>query len=143
MRSMIFVAAASLAVLFAAGAPALGAGVAGAASGTADWRCCWHDNCWWYWTPQQTWLRWTGTAWVPYQQPAGPGTPYATYYGSYETPASAAVPAPVVESARARYSFPSDHSYGAATRGAGPGLSGYGWAWGPGTSFSNGPGPRF
>ena len=39
------------------------------ASRTRDaWRYRWNDGRWWYWTPEQKWMVWTGFAWVPYDQ---------------------------------------------------------------------------
>ena len=34
------------------------------------WRFRWHDDLWWYWTPQKQWVVWQANRWVPYQRGA-------------------------------------------------------------------------
>ncbi len=142
MKRTILMAAAALAVILTAdnlSAQGVGSAQAGGPSGnyqsTSDWRCCWHNNCWWYWTVEGRWLQWTGTAWVPYGQQSGySGTVYVTNYGSDESQNNpiVATPAPAARG----------FSSGIA-EGQGSGFAGYGWTWGPGTAFSSGPGRRF
>jgi len=32
------------------------------------WRFRWHDDLWWYWTPDRSWVVWQRDRWVPYRQ---------------------------------------------------------------------------
>jgi hypothetical protein len=34
------------------------------------WRFRWHDDLWWYWTPERSWLVWQRDRWVPYERDA-------------------------------------------------------------------------
>ncbi len=48
------------------------------------WRYRWHNGQWWYWTPQSTWLIWSGSTWTPHVVASVPSynysQPAATYY---------------------------------------------------------------
>ncbi|HWC89646.1 MAG TPA: hypothetical protein VG433_08325 [Pirellulales bacterium] len=42
------------------------------------WRYRWHQNHWWYYTPQQTWLWYENNAWKPFiTPPPAPASPIA------------------------------------------------------------------
>ena len=110
------------------------------ASGTSidTWRYRWNNDRWWYWTPEKKWVVWNGTTWVPFEQTNCGGTnvgrrvtPYVTNYGSYERQNTGgfASPAP-----RRGGSWSSSRTYPSS------GYAGYGWTWGPGTAFRDGPG---
>lgn len=58
------VAAGPLAAGPVAGQPADGQTAAQLAGRPDAWRYYWHDGQWWYFTAQNNWLRWNGTAWV-------------------------------------------------------------------------------
>jgi hypothetical protein len=117
-----------------------------------DWRCCWHEGCWWYWTPANRWLVWNGSAWQPYEQWSSwyaggtqRGIPYTAGYGSYEGQPAATYAEPAYASPVGGYPA-SGYGGGYGSRagsGAGSGYSGYGWSWGPGTAFGRSPGSRF
>jgi hypothetical protein len=83
-----------------------GNGNVGAAANPSDnqWRYRWHNNNWWYWTPENRWIYRNGNAWVNYEpavaavpavvnanQPAVGYTPgpygYTTGYRGYYGPA--------------------------------------------------------
>lgn len=39
--------------------------------GTVEgWRFRWHDDLWWYYTPERSWAVWQGNHWAPYQRGA-------------------------------------------------------------------------
>lgn len=110
-----------------------------------DWRCVWHGGQWWYWTPQNSWLVWSGSTWVPYEQPYRSATatmsqpmPYSTGYGSYEAQYPGTTPQPTYSGNAYQPGYSSGYS-----SGSGESYAGYGWTWGPGTAFSNAPGRRF
>lgn len=64
------------------GAEQVRTGELGAAE--SRWRYVRHNNQWWYWTPQSTWLIWSGDRWVPQGEF---NRQYATrpYQGTYRT----------------------------------------------------------
>ncbi len=108
-----------------------------------DWRYRWHEGQWWYWTTQNSWLVWNGSAWVPYAQSsqcagvyqASQPRSYSTAYGNYEVQGAAAAPQPA---------YSGERTYAPAySAGSGGNYSGYGWNWGPGTAFRDAPGRRF
>jgi hypothetical protein len=158
MKTTLLAVAAAMAVAIATGR--LEAGQA-APAGTAkpDWHYRWHEGRWWYWIPENhKWMVWVGSLWIPYEQFAsrpdmfGAGQPlrYSVGYGSYEAPNEGGAFAPAYAApaySAPAYSAPmySGGGYGTPYHGsgAGSGFSGYGWSWGPGTAFQNGPGPRF
>ncbi len=35
---------------------------------TPDWHYRWHEGRWWYWMPENKWMVWTGSTWVPAEQ---------------------------------------------------------------------------
>jgi hypothetical protein len=42
------------------------------------WRYRWHQGYWWYYTPQQSWLRYENNAWKPFiVPPSAPTNPLA------------------------------------------------------------------
>jgi hypothetical protein len=57
----------------------------GHVSGQGDdqnrWRFKWHNNVWWYWTPQNNWVVWIDNQWQPYS----PGMFSSSNTGSYAT----------------------------------------------------------
>jgi len=111
-------------------------------TGVDGWRYRWHNARWWYWTTEGKWVVWSGTTWVPCEQSYGQAEANAgvsvvrdvTTYGSYERQDSAALSRPAYR--------------GSASRGR-PGAPGggdyalYGWTWGPGTAYRDGPPRRF
>ncbi len=116
---------------------------------STDWRSVWHAGKWWYWTDQNSWLVWSGSAWTPYRPSNGDGVavadqprPYVANYGSYEAPAVAAAPQPIY-SGRETYGYSGQGAYRPAYTAGPRDYSGYGWTWGPGTAFRDSPGRRF
>jgi len=114
-----------------------------------DWRSVWHAGQWWYWSDQNSWLVWSGSAWVPYRPSncegvavADQSRPYVTNYSSYEAPAVAAAPQPIY-SGREGYGYSGRSAYRPAYPARPSDYSGYGWTWGPGTAFRDSPGRRF
>ena len=99
-------------------------------SGRADaWRYRWYNGQWWYWLPAETWVVWNGTAWVPYEQSyqCG-GTCDRTYTSDYGS----------------GYGTGYGGGYYSGRGGSGGSdYAGYGWTWGPGTAYSDGPPRRF
>ncbi len=106
------------------------------------WRYCWHNGRWWYWMPDNKWVVWTGATWIPYErfvaQTGGYSGAYSASYGSYDQASPAVSPAPSPVYYGGNYSYSSGRAVS-----VGSNYAGYGWSWGPGTAFSNGPGGRF
>jgi hypothetical protein len=69
--------------------PVAGAAVgAAAAANPNQWRYVQHNGQWWYYTPQNSWMRWNGSAWAPhtYSGYGGygyTGAPYTAGYRGY------------------------------------------------------------
>jgi opacity protein-like surface antigen len=129
---------AAVVALFAATANAEGPSANRAQA--SDWRQVWHGGHWWYWTPQNSWLYWTGSAWTAYQPSncppvatAGQPQPYTTGYGNYDSQ-DAVTP-------QATYASPG--VYQPAYSSGGSNYAGYGWSWGPGTASRDAPMRRF
>jgi hypothetical protein len=100
----------------------------------------WHEGRWWYSMPENKWVYWTGSAWVPFEQTLSVrsvSTETATAATTAE-PAYPVGPACPVDSSGSTYSAGSGYSVG-----SGNGYAGYGWSWGPGTAFHDSPGRRF
>lgn len=47
-----------------------------------DWRYVYHNGRWWYWQPNNTWVIWNGSAWIPQSQFIEYRTGYRGYYQS-------------------------------------------------------------
>jgi hypothetical protein len=56
-------------------------------------RYYWNKGQWWYWTPQNTWLRWNGDTWVQAVRASKPGVQPQPYVARY-TPQRVAAPSP-------------------------------------------------
>jgi hypothetical protein len=96
------------------------------------WRYVWHNNQWWYYTPEKSWLIWNGTAWYPQNDPnAAYG---GASYGYGYTPAWSGYYGP------GGYNFNYSDGFGSYGTGyVGPGGYG-GYGYGPGFSYGWGPG---
>jgi hypothetical protein len=112
-----------------------------------DWHYRWHEGRWWYWMPQtSSWMVWNDASWIPYEKFAAAETRTAGQLKvvANEQPAAdngAAQQAGIGESCPVTTSgYSSSPSY---SQGNGSGYLGYGWSWGSGTAFRNGPGARF
>ncbi len=112
---------------------------AGLSSTAPDaWRYRWNDGRWWYWMPEQKWMMWTGSAWVPYDQFSGSSSssrsstiPYRTGYRTYANAST--------DTAPSNRSYYNAGGYGGRSTNSSRGdYAGYGWNWGPGTVFPNG-----
>jgi hypothetical protein len=125
----------------ATGVPQAGTAASSQSNDADGWRYCWHNSRWWYWMPENKWVVWTGSKWIPYGEFCNPGgaiagssaIPYSVGYGSYEQP-SQGFSSPVYSNTR---------SWGNTGVNSGSGYAGYGWTWGPGTVYSSAPGRRF
>lgn len=102
----------------------------------------WHNSRWWYWTPEEKWVVWTGTTWVPFGESGGESEAHAaaslsrhvTSNGSREGDDSTALAQPT-------YRIRGSWGGSGALRVSDYAL--YGWSWGPGTAYRDGPPRRF
>jgi hypothetical protein len=139
MKRNLLVAAALAVVLVAAKLPAEEPSTLKTVK--PDWHYRWHEGRWWYSMPDNKWVVWSGSAWVPFEQfsscpyvyNVGQPNAVSTSNASSET-ASAAKAAEPVYSSGGNYSN---------SVGSGGNYAGYGWSWGPGTAFRDSPGRRF
>lgn len=106
------------------------AGVAANPSGD-QWRFRWHNNNWWYWTPENRWVYRNGNEWTNYE-PAVTAVPDIRYssqpaFGYYQSSPNGYYPAPY------RYSTGYGGYYAPAYQGGyyGPVYQG-GYSYGPG-----------
>lgn len=90
MRTMLL--AVMTAAIFYAAAPAqaqVGITAPAQAAGENDWRYKYHNNQWWYYTPQQQWMVHDGNNWNahnPAMVSSGSGAAYSQGGRSYQTP---------------------------------------------------------
>jgi hypothetical protein len=141
MRRALIVVLVMVAALFAAKLYAKDA--VAAKTVVPDWHYRWHEGRWWYWMPDSRWMVWTGATWVPYEKFSScPNTNYASQakpksssYVNYETATESGSAQPVSSG-----TFNSQPTYSV---GPSSDFAGYGWSWGPGTAYRNGPGRRF
>jgi hypothetical protein len=113
--------------------PGAGANAGVAANQSGDqWRYRWHNNNWWYWTPENRWVYRNGNEWTNYE-PAVTAVPDASYssqpaYGYYQSSPNGYYSAPY------RYSTGYGGYYGPVYQGGGyygPVYQG-GYYYGPG-----------
>ena len=141
MKRNLLVAAALAVVLVAAKLPAEEPSTLKTVK--PDWHYRWHEGRWWYSMPENKWVVWNGSTWVPFEQfsscpyvyNVGQANPTSTSKVSTETASAARTAEPV-------YSSGSNWSSSSST-GSGGNYAGYGWSWGPGTAFRDSPGRRF
>ncbi len=107
------------------------------------WRYRWNDGRWWYWMPEKKWMMWTGSAWVPYDQFSGSNSysqssaiRYGRGYQTYTTTSTDTAPSDQPYHNAGAYGGRSGYRSGGD-------YSVYGWNWGPGTVFPNGPPGRY
>jgi hypothetical protein len=81
MRTFIFLVLAAASVGFADPAQAQVAVTTQNQAGVADdWRYTWHNNQWWYYTPQQQWLYHDGSNWNAHNPAVVSSGSGATYF---------------------------------------------------------------
>ncbi len=111
---------------------------------TPDWHYRWHEGRWWYWMPESgQWMVWVDSAWVPFAQFAK--TPRA-FHVSQAAPDSTSAGSGAVQSASISpqpESTSSNDCPPTYSSGSTGNYAGYGWSWGPGTAYRDGPGRRF
>jgi hypothetical protein len=142
MRRTLFTVAVIVAALFAAKLYA--AQTTASKPSSPDWHYRWHEGRWWYWMPESKskWVVWTGSKWVPYEEPSSGAklrtvsAPKSESAGVSETQKQAASDSSVGATCQPGYS-------GGYSGGSGSSYAGYGWTWGPGTAYRDGPGGRF
>jgi hypothetical protein len=150
-RNLLTMAVVAVA-LFAARLPAEAANAAKPVA--PDWHYRWHEGRWWYWMPEDTkWMVWTGSTWIPAEKLASQSKVENAGQAMLRSVsvASEAVDESVTSDSAntssnncpTNYSGGSNYSGSGYSNGSGRGYAGYGWTWGPGTAYSNGPGPRF
>ena len=140
MRRKLLAAAIMAAALFGAAWPAQAATAIKMV--TPDWHYRWHEGRWWYWMPQNQWMVWTGSTWVPSEQfskcpmiySVGQVSSQPIAERNAENGGESITPEPA-------YSGGGQSTY--YSGGSGSNYAGYGWNWGPGTAYRNGPGARF
>jgi len=97
-----------------------------------SWRYRLSSSHWWYWSPENRWLIWTGGTWVPQQRLAqGSGDQTVVHSAAFASYPRQENQGPFVPEYRQE---------------AGGGVSdyaGYGWSWGPGTAYRSAPGRRW
>jgi hypothetical protein len=146
MKRNILVAAALAVVLVAARLPA--EEPVTLKTTKPDWHYRWHEGRWWYSMPDSKWVYWNGSTWVPFEQSSRVRTvseakSASTDNGNAETTTAAKTAEPAYSSGPA---CPTDSSYSVESVysvGSCGSYAGYGWSWGPGTPFRDGPSRRF
>ncbi len=140
MKRILLAAAAAVAI-FAAKLQAEEAATVQTVS--PDWHYRWHEARWWYWMPENYWMVWTGSTWVPYEQFAS--CPNVVSVSQAKSPSTTNGNDETQNESGTSQPAYSGGVYCPPTYSAGSGgdYAGYGWSWGPGTAYRDGPGRRF
>ena len=146
MKRSLLAAAALATVLCAAQLPAGQEATSSNKWVRPDWHYRYHEGHWWYWMPESSkWMVWAGSSWIPQEQFLKPSAIRNVSQATVQTNGdnnSTSEAATTGEVCPPTYST-GRYSAGSYSPTSGGGAAGYGWSWGPGTAFRDGPGHRF